>query len=173
MSYDGRVTVVRKENASVPVGPVQNTGQSLSTYYKGCLHTILRNTITGIDFVAANVLEAASGMGITPFQVLTQVEIPLFRPVVLAGIHISTVINIGTAILGATIGTGGFGKPIIAGLVCENPALIIEWAILVCLFAIIVDIALGMLGGKRGSRVFGSGVWDLGSGVWSLEETVP
>ena len=75
-------------------------------------------------------------------------EIPLSRPVILAGIHISTVINIGTAILGTTIGTGGFGKPIIAGLVCENPALIIEWAILVCLFAIIVDIALGMLGGR-------------------------
>ena len=98
--------------------------------------------------MAADVLEAASEMGITPFQVLTQVEIPLSRPVILAVIHISTVINIGTAILGATIGTGGFGKPIIAGLVCENPALIIECAILVCLFAIIVDIALGMLGGR-------------------------
>ena len=67
-------------------------------------------------------------------------------PVILAGIRISTVINMGTATLGATIGAGGLGKPIIAGLIGENPAFILEGAILVGLFAIIVDTALGMIG---------------------------
>jgi osmoprotectant transport system permease protein len=109
---------------------------------------IVRNTITGIDSVAADVLEAAGGMGMTPFQVLRFVEIPLAMPVILAGIRISTVINMGTATLGATIGAGGLGKPIIAGLIGENPAFILEGAILVGLFAIIVDTALGMLGGN-------------------------
>jgi len=109
---------------------------------------IVRNTITGIDSVDSDVLEAASGMGMTPFQVLKLVEIPLAMPVILAGIRISTVINIGTATLGATIGAGGLGKPIIAGLISENPAFILEGAILVGLFAIIVDTILGMGGGR-------------------------
>jgi len=109
---------------------------------------IVRNTITGIDSVPPGVIEAASGMGMTKFQVLRRVEIPLAMPVILAGIRISTVINIGTATLGATIGAGGLGKPIIAGLISENPAFILEGAILVGLFAITVDTALGMVGGR-------------------------
>jgi len=107
---------------------------------------IVRNTITGIDAVAPDILEAARGMGMTPFQILRSVEIPLAMPVILAGIRISTVINMGTATLGATIGAGGLGKPIIAGLIAENPAFIMEGAILVGLFAIIVDTTMGMIG---------------------------
>ncbi|TNF45221.1 ABC transporter permease [bacterium] len=105
---------------------------------------IIRNTITGIESVSSDVLDAATGMGMTPAQVLTKVELPLSAPVILAGVRISTVINIGTATLGATIGAGGLGKPIIAGLIGENPAYILEGAILVGLFAIIVDTALGL-----------------------------
>lgn len=107
---------------------------------------ILRNTITGIDSLSPDLLEAATGMGMTPFQSLMSIELPLAMPVILAGIRISTVINIGTATLGATIGAGGLGKPIIAGLIGENPAFILEGAILVGLFAIITDTALGMFG---------------------------
>lgn len=105
---------------------------------------VIRNTIVGIESVSADILEAASGMGMTPAQVLTKVELPLSAPVILAGVRISTVINIGTATLGATIGAGGLGKPIIAGLISDNPAYILEGAILVGLFAIIVDTALGL-----------------------------
>lgn len=105
---------------------------------------VIRNTIVGIESVSADVIEAAAGMGMTPAQVLTKVELPLSAPVILAGVRISTVINIGTATLGATIGAGGLGKPIIAGLIGDNPAFILEGAILVGLFAIIVDTALGL-----------------------------
>ena len=114
---------------------------------------ILRNTITGIDSVASDVIEAANGMGMTPYQVLRKVEIPLAMPVILAGIRISTVINIGTATLGATIGAGGLGKPIIAGLIADNPAFILEGAILVGLFALIMDSGLSMFSVKTGSGV--------------------
>jgi len=107
---------------------------------------IVRNTITGIESVPPDILEAARGMGMTPLQILFSVEIPLARPVILAGIRISTVINMGTATLGATIGAGGLGKPIIAGLIGENPAFILEGAILVGLMAILVDTTLGMAG---------------------------
>jgi len=114
---------------------------------------VLRNTITGIDSVASDVLETARGMGMTPLQILKSVEIPLAMPVILTGVRISTVINIGTATLGATIGAGGLGKPIIAGLIADNPAFILEGAVLVGLFAIIVDTALGMLSVKTGSEI--------------------
>jgi len=114
---------------------------------------IVRNTIAGIDSVASDVLEAAGGMGMTPSQVLMSVEIPLAMPVIVAGIRISTVINIGTATLGATIGAGGLGKPIIAGLIVDNPAFILEGAILVGLLAIIVDTGLGMIGKGNELRI--------------------
>jgi len=105
---------------------------------------VLRNTITGIESVSPDILEASRGMGMKPHQVLILIEIPLATPIIIAGIRVSTVINIGTAALGATIGAGGLGKPIIAGLIGENPAFILEGAILVALLALIVDTGLGM-----------------------------
>jgi osmoprotectant transport system permease protein len=105
---------------------------------------VIRNTITGLSSVDQAVIEAARGMGMKPGQVLRNVELPLAAPVILTGVRISTVINIGTATLGATIGAGGLGKPIIAGLIGENPAFILEGAILVGLFAIIVDSLMGL-----------------------------
>ncbi len=104
---------------------------------------VIRNTIAGLDSVPEDVVEAAKGMGMTPLQVLSRVELPLSMPVVMAGVRMSTVINIGTATLGATIGAGGLGAPIIAGIISDNPAYIIEGAVLVGLFAIIVDTVLG------------------------------
>lgn len=105
---------------------------------------VLRNTIAGIESVSPDVIEAARGMGMKPHQVLARVEIPLAAPVIMAGIRVSTIINIGTAALGATIGAGGLGKPIIAGLIGDNPAYILEGAVLVGILAIIVDTLLGM-----------------------------
>jgi osmoprotectant transport system permease protein len=106
---------------------------------------VVRNTIAGIESVDPDVPEAAAGMGMTSLQVLTRVELPLAWPVILTGIRISTIIGIGTATLGATIGAGGLGKPIIAGLIGQNPAYILEGAVLVGLFAVIVDLGLGMM----------------------------
>ena len=84
-------------------------------------------------------------MGMTPLQLLTRIELPLAAPVILAGIRTSTVINIGTATLGATIGAGGLGKPIMAGLIGDNPAFIVQGAILVALLALLVDTLMGLV----------------------------
>jgi osmoprotectant transport system permease protein len=105
---------------------------------------IVRNTIMGLNAVDPALIEAGRGMGMTRTQLLTRVELPLAAPVILAGVRISTVINIGTAALGATIGAGGLGKPIIAGLIGDNPAYVLEGAVLVALLAVIVDTALGL-----------------------------
>jgi len=104
---------------------------------------ILRNTIVGIENIPADVREAAYGMGMSSWQVLFRIELPLALKVIMSGIRISVVINIGTATVGATIGAGGLGSPIIAGLVAENPAFVIEGAIPAALLAFSADALLG------------------------------
>ncbi|MGM0645542.1 MAG: ABC transporter permease [Thermodesulfobacteriota bacterium] len=103
---------------------------------------VVRNTITGLQSVAPEVRESATGMGMTEGQRLWRVEFPLALPVIMAGIKISVVINIGTATIGATIGAGGLGAPIITGLAADNPAFILQGSVLAALFAIIADAAL-------------------------------
>ena len=72
-------------------------------------------------------------------QALVQIEIPLAARVILAGVRISVIINIGTAMIGAVIGAGGLGSPIIAGLVQDNIAYIIEGALPAAILAVLAD----------------------------------
>jgi osmoprotectant transport system permease protein len=102
---------------------------------------ILRNTIGGLDTVAPDVREAARGMGMTPLQVLWRVELPLAAPIILAGVRTSVIVNVGTAAIGATIGAGGLGAPIISGLVNQNPAYLTEGAVTAGLLALVLDSA--------------------------------
>jgi osmoprotectant transport system permease protein len=100
---------------------------------------VVRNTIAGLRSVPRDVLDAASGMGMNRAQALARVQIPLAAPVILAGIRISVIINIGTAMIGAVIGAGGLGSPIIAGLVQDNTAYIVEGAAPAAMLAILAD----------------------------------
>ncbi len=100
---------------------------------------IVRNTIGGLDAVPKDLIEAARGMGMTPAQCLFKVEFPLAMRVIMAGVRISVVINVGTATVGAVIGAGGLGAPIIAGLVRQNPAFVLEGAIAGGILAILAD----------------------------------
>ncbi len=87
---------------------------------------IVRNTLTGINEVDPNVKQAAIAMGMTPWQLLRHVELPLAMPVILAGVRTSVTINIATAALGATVGASNLGDPIIAGIVNGNMAYIVQ-----------------------------------------------
>lgn len=100
---------------------------------------VVRNTIAGMKAVPADLLDAAYGMGMSRWQTLWRLEIPLAARVILAGVRISVVINIGTAMIGATIGAGGLGSPIIAGLVQDNIAYIIEGAVPAAILAVLAD----------------------------------
>lgn len=100
---------------------------------------VVRNTVAGLNAVQQYLVDAAHGMGMSRAQALLRVEIPLAAPVILAGVRISVVINIGTAMIGAVIGAGGLGSPIIAGLIQDNLAFIIEGAVPAAMLAILAD----------------------------------
>ena len=100
---------------------------------------VVRNTIAGLRAVSGNILDAAYGLGMSRMQALVRIEIPLAARVIMAGVRISVIINIGTAMIGAVIGAGGLGSPIIAGLVQDNVAYIIEGAVPAAILAVLAD----------------------------------
>ncbi len=100
---------------------------------------IVRNTVVGLSSVPGGVVEAAAGVGMSSRQSLLRVEMPLSIPLIIGGIRTSVVINIGTAMVGAVIGAGGLGSPIIAGLVQGNIAFVIEGALPAGMLAVIAD----------------------------------
>ncbi len=100
---------------------------------------IYENTVTGLQQVPASVREAARGMGMSPRQQLWSVELPLALPMIIAGIRISLVISIGTATIGSTVAAKGFGEVIIAGLLTDNMAFVLQGGIMVALVAILID----------------------------------
>lgn len=106
---------------------------------------IIKNTYIGIQSVDPAIREAAKGMGMTPFQILYKVEFPLAFPVIMAGIRISTVINIGTATIATLIGAGGLGDLIYTGINMVNTNLILAGAIPTALLALLADSGLGFL----------------------------
>jgi osmoprotectant transport system permease protein len=106
---------------------------------------ILRNTCTGIEEVDVAVVESARGMGMTPQQVLWQVELPLAAPVLLAGIRVATVLCIGVTTIAAAIGAGGLGVFIFRGVSMVNNQVILAGAIPAALLALLADTALGVL----------------------------
>ncbi|POT59651.1 osmoprotectant uptake system permease [Citrobacter amalonaticus] len=100
---------------------------------------ILQATLAGLGAIPVSVMSVASGMGMSGWQQLRKVELPLAAPVILAGIRTSVIINIGTATIASTVGASTLGTPIIIGLSGFNTAYVIQGALLVALAAIIVD----------------------------------
>lgn len=106
---------------------------------------IIRNTYTGISGVDPAIREAGKGMGMTDWQLLFQVEIPLAMPVILAGIRVATVIAIGLATVAAAIGAGGLGVFIFRGIQTINNQLLLAGAIPSALMALMADYSLGFI----------------------------
>lgn len=117
------------------------------------LFPILRNTVTGLEVIPEEVRDAAKGMGMTSWQALLRVELQAALPMIMAGVRTSVVIAIGTATLGATVGAGGLGAPIIAGLATRNPAFVLEGAIAAGLMAVLADGWLGLAQARMAARM--------------------
>jgi osmoprotectant transport system permease protein len=103
---------------------------------------IFENTIVGLQTCPPQVLEAANGMGMSARQRLLSVELPLAMPLILEGIRLSLVINVGTATIGSTVAAKGLGEVIIAGLLSNNNAFILQGGLVTGLMAILLYDAL-------------------------------
>src|SRR5688572_15811212 len=120
---------------------------------------IIRNTVTGILGVDANVREAAVAMGMTDRQILWQVELPLSMSVILTGVRVATVIAVGVTTIAAAVGAGGLGVYIFRGLRQYDNNLLLAGAVPAALMALGVDFSLGVIeqyfsvGTRRGPRV--------------------
>lgn len=106
---------------------------------------IIRNTFTGIKDVDKSTIEAAKGMGMTDYQILLKVQLPLALSVIMAGIRTATVINVGTATLAAFIGGGGLGDFIFLGIARNIDALVLIGAFPAAILALLFDWLLGLL----------------------------
>ena len=103
---------------------------------------IIRNTYTAILNVDPALREAARGMGMTPRQRLWRVEIPLAVPVIMAGVRVAVVINIGITAIATYIGAGGLGTLISRGISQTDPRQLVTGAVMVSLLAVLADYGL-------------------------------
>ncbi|MBV8783442.1 MAG: ABC transporter permease [Gammaproteobacteria bacterium] len=99
---------------------------------------IFENALVGLQTLPPAVTEAADGMGLSSRQRLLAVELPLAMPLILEGIRLSLVINVGTATIGSTVAAKGLGEVIIAGLLSNNTAFILQGGLVTGLMAVLL-----------------------------------
>lgn len=100
---------------------------------------VMVNVIVGIEAVPAEVIEAGRGIGMSRVERLWQLEVPLALPVIMAGVRTMLVILVSAATLGAVVGAGGLGVPIMSGIGSFNNAVVAHGAVPAILLALIID----------------------------------
>lgn len=103
---------------------------------------VMVNTVAGIESVPPPVVDAGRGMGMTRAERLRQIEIPIAMPVIVAGVKTMLIILVSAAALGAVVGAGGLGIPIMSGIARFNSAMILYGAVPAILLALLVDQSL-------------------------------
>ncbi len=103
------------------------------------LFPIVRNTYSGLRDAAPQAVDAARALGMTEWQILHWVRLPLAAPVIMAGVRTAGVITVGTTTLAAFIGAGGLGVPIVAGLQMANTTVILSGALPAAALALVID----------------------------------
>jgi len=106
---------------------------------------IFENALTGLTRLPPEVVEAANAMGMTEAQRLWKIEAPLALPVILEGVRLSTVIALSTATIGSTVAAKGLGEVIIAGLLSNNLAFVVQGGVVVAVLAVMLYDALAGL----------------------------
>ncbi len=106
---------------------------------------IFENALTGLTTLPPPVIEAARGVGMTGWQRLIKVELPLALPVILAGIRLSVVISLATATIGSTVAAKTLGEVIIAGLLSNNLAFVLQGGLIVGVLAVLIYDAFSAL----------------------------
>jgi osmoprotectant transport system substrate-binding protein/osmoprotectant transport system permease protein len=106
---------------------------------------IVRNTVAGLEGIAPALRESAAVLGLSGWERLRLVELPLATPSIIAGIKTAAIIDVGTATLGALIGAGGYGQPILTGIRLDDTRLILEGAVPAALLALAVQAAFELV----------------------------
>ena len=106
---------------------------------------IIKNTYIGIKNVDPSIIEAAKGMGMSRFQILYQVEMPLAVAVIMGGVRIAAVTGIGVATIATLIGAGGLGTLIYQGIGMVNYPMMFAGAVPAALLALLTDFIIGRL----------------------------
>jgi osmoprotectant transport system permease protein len=121
------------------------TRPAMAALFLYSLLPILRNTQAGLDAIPAELRDSAEALGLSSWERLRFVELPMASPSILAGVKTSAVINVGTATLGALIGAGGYGQPILTGIRLDDTALILEGALPAAGLALLMQAAFEVL----------------------------
>jgi osmoprotectant transport system permease protein len=106
---------------------------------------IVRNTAQGLTDIAPGLRESAAALGLPPRARLRLVELPMASRAILAGIKTSAVLAVGTATIGALIGAGGYGQPILTGIRLDDTALILEGALPAAALALVLEGVFGLV----------------------------
>lgn len=126
----------------IPFSGIGNTTAVIAlTVY--ALLPMVRNTYTGITGIDREIIEAARGMGSTPFQILYRIQLPLAFPVILSGLRNMVVMTIALAGIAAFIGAGGLGVAIYRGITTNNSVLTVAGSLLIALLALLTDWGIG------------------------------
>jgi osmoprotectant transport system permease protein len=115
------------------------TWPAIAALFLYSLLPIVRNTYAGLIGIAPDLRESAAALGLPRGVRLRRVELPMAMRSILAGVKTAAVINVGTATLGALIGAGGYGQPIVTGIRLDDTGLILEGAIPAALMALLVQ----------------------------------
>lgn len=106
--------------------------------------SVLRNTMIGIASVDRSLIDAARGMGLTKTAVLLTVELPLATPVILAGIRVAVILNVGSAALATYTNAGGLGTLIQAGIALNRMPMLLAGSVLTATLALALDWLAGI-----------------------------
>ncbi|WGF87067.1 ABC transporter permease [Marinivivus vitaminiproducens] len=140
---------------AVPVVGFGETPTLIALFLYGLL-PIFENALTGLTRLPGPVLEAARGMGMTGTQRLLRIELPLALPVILEGIRLALVISLATATIGSTVAAKGLGEVIIAGLLSNNLAYVVQGGVIVGVIAVLIYDGLSAverMAARRAGRV--------------------
>lgn len=118
---------------------------AIAALFLYALLPIVRNVHAGLTGIAPEIRDAALALGMPARARLRRVELPLAAPAILAGVRTSAVITVGGATLGALVGAGGYGQPILAGVRLASVPLILEGAVPAALLAIAVERVFGLV----------------------------
>jgi osmoprotectant transport system permease protein len=118
---------------------------------------LVRNTLAGLDGVDSRIVEAATGMGMSSWQRLWRVELPLASPVILAGLRVAAVSTVGIAAIAAFINAGGLGVLLFEGVRTSNYDKIVAGAIAISLLAVALNWGLRLVERRLEARVHGEG----------------